>query len=238
MSNPIIDRVDLTIGNPLSINGIINKTLFLLAITAAVSFGILFMRGSGAISGGLLVPLAVVGMIGSFALGLMASFKPELAKTLAIPYACFEGLLVGGFSAIILSMYPSVPLTALCATFVTAGVMLGLFRSRLIVVTDKMRSIVMSAVIAIMLIYVVQWIFVAFGSTLPALFDGGVVAIGFSIFVIIIASFTLLINFDDIERAHAAGVDEKYEWVFCIGLLSTLVWMYVEFLRLLSFLED
>ena len=94
-------------------------------------------------------------------------------------------------------MYPTVPVTAMCATFVTAAVMLGLYRSGLVKVTEKFRSIVTSAVIAIMLVYVAQWVLsLAFGSSLPFLFEGGAIAIGFSLFVIVIASFTLLLDFD------------------------------------------
>src|SRR5690606_25439424 len=78
----------------------------------------------------------------------------------------------------------------------------------------------------------------AFGSSLPFLFEGGAIAIGFSLFVIVIASFTLLLDFDNIDRGVAMGVSEDYEWLFSIGILATLVWMYIEFMRLLSYLQD
>ena len=80
--------------------------------------------------------------------------------------------------------------------------------------------------------------FVAFGSTLPTLFDGGLVAIGFTIFVILIAAFSLLLDFDNIDRAVAAGASDDMGWLLAIGLLATLVWMYIEFLRLLSYLQE
>ena len=122
---------------------------------------------------------------------------------------------------------------------VTAAVMLGLYRSGLVKVTEKFRSIVTSALIAIMLVYVAQWVLsLAFGSSLPFLFEGGAIAIGFSLFVIVIASFTLLLDFDNIDRGVAMGVSEDYEWLFSIGILATLVWMYIEFMRLLSYLQD
>ena len=167
------------------------------------------------------------------------NFKPQKAKTLAVPYALLEGIFLGGISLFFMRMYPTVPVTAMCATFVTAAVMLGLYRSGLVKVTEKFRSIVTSAVIAIMLVYVAQWVLsLVFGSTLPFLFEGGAIAIGFSLFVIVIASFTLLLDFDNIDRGVAMGISEDYEWLFSIGILATLVWMYIEFMRLLSYLQD
>ncbi|MCO6889983.1 Bax inhibitor-1/YccA family protein, partial [Pseudomonas aeruginosa] len=113
-----------------------------------------------------------------------------------------------------------------------------LYRSGVIKVTQKFRSVMMSAVIAIMLVYLVQIGFSLFGSSLPYLFSGGVVGIGFSLLVIVIASLSLLLDFDSVERAYAAGVDESYEWVLSVGILSTLVWMYIEFVRLLRSLQN
>lgn len=141
------------------------------------------------------------------------------------------------FPCLLVLSFPLAP-TALVATFVTAAVMLALYRSGVIKVTQKFRSVMMSAVIAIMLVYLVQIGFSLFGSSLPYLFSGGVVGIGFSLLVIVIASLSLLLDFDSVERAYAAGVDESYEWVLSVGILSTLVWMYIEFVRLLRSLQN
>ena len=121
---------------------------------------------------------------------------------------------------------------------ITAAVMLTLYVTGMIKVTDKFRSIITSAIIAIGILYLVQLGFRLFGSSLPLLFDGGLVAIGFSVFVTLIASFSLLLDFDNVEKGVQYGVAREYEWVFSIGILSTLVWMYIEFLRLIGYLQS
>lgn len=240
MSNPILSRTELeTNGNPLTINGVIHKTVLLLAICAISALGVYFYGMSTGMSQGTFYAICIGGFVATLITGFIMMFKPASAKALAIPYSVFEGLLVGGLSGAVMFIYPSVPATALCATFITAAGMLALYRSGLISVTDKFRSIVTSATIAIMILYAVTWVLkLAFGTTIPLLFDGGIIAIGFSLFVIVIASFNLLLDFDNIEQAAEMGVSEDMEWVLGVGLLMTLVWMFIEFVRLLGFLED
>ncbi|GAF54571.1 LOW QUALITY PROTEIN: hypothetical protein JCM18901_149 [Psychrobacter sp. JCM 18901] len=240
MANPIVSRAELAIGgNPMTVKGVIQKTSLLLGLSALLVWAFSFMRLWAGLSQGFITMAAFGSMIAAFVLALFITFKPQKAKTLAVPYALLEGIFLGGISLFFMRMYPTVPVTAMCATFVTAAVMLGLYRSGLVKVTEKFRSIVTSAVIALCLFYVAQWVLsLAFGSSLPFLFEGGAIAIGFSLFVIVIASFTLLLDFDNIDRGVAMGVSEDYEWLFSIGILATLVWMYIEFMRLLSYLQD
>ncbi|MBS9779829.1 MAG: Bax inhibitor-1/YccA family protein [Moraxellaceae bacterium] len=240
MANPIMKRVELEVGTtPMTVEGTVKKSVFLLTLTAISSLGLFFYGLAIGVSGGFLMGTAITAMIATIFLGLAIAFKPHLAKTLSVPYALCEGLFVGVVSLIAYAKYPDVPATALSATFVTAGLMLGLYGSKVIKVTAKFRSMVISATFAIMILYIIQWVMaLAFKSSIPFLFDGGMIAIGFSLFVILIASFNLLLDFDNIERGVAMGISEEYEWVFSIGLLTTLVWMYIEFVRLLGFLED
>ncbi|WP_199507076.1 MULTISPECIES: Bax inhibitor-1/YccA family membrane protein [unclassified Psychrobacter] len=239
MANPIVSRTELAVGGkPMTVKGVVRKTSMLLGLSAVSGLGFFFYALAAGLSSNFIYMTAIVSMFAGVGLSFLMVFKPHLAKTLAVPYALLEGLFLGGISMIFAAMYPSVPLTALCATFVTAAVMLGLYRSGVIKVTDKFRSIMMSAIFAIMLLYIVQWGFAIFGSSLPFLFDGGMIAIGFSLFVVVIASFSLLLDFDNIERGVAMGVSDDYEWIFSVGIMATLVWMYVEFLRLLSYLQD
>lgn len=150
-----------------------------------------------------------------------------------------EGVLLGAFTASMYRIFPSVPLLALSATFVTAAVMLTLYVTRVIKVIEKFRSIIVSASIAIFIVYMVQLAMsLIFSSSIPLLFDGGLLAIGFSIFVTLIASFSLLLDFDNMEQGVTWGVDKDFEWVYGIGVLATLVWMYIEFLRLISYLQE
>lgn len=239
MANPIVSRAELAVGGrPMSVKGVVQKTSMLLSLSAVSGLGFFFYALMAGLSSGFIYMASIGSMFAGVAVAFLIMFKPQMAKSLAVPYALLEGIFLGGISMIFMKMYPSIPLTALCATFVTAAVMLGLYRSGMVKVNDKFRSIMMSAIFAIMILYLVQWGFVLFGSSLPFLFDGGMIAIGFSLFVVVIASFSLLLDFDNIERGVAAGVSEDYEWVFSIGILATLVWMYIEFLRLLSYLQD
>ena len=239
MANPIVSRTELAVGGkPMTVKGVVRKTSMLLGLSAVSGLGFFFYALAAGLSSSFIYMTAIVSMFVGVGLAFLMMFKPHMAKTLAVPYALVEGLFLGGISMVFAAMYPSVPLTALCATFVTAAVMLGLYRSGVIKVTEKFRSIMMSAIFAIMLLYIVQWGFVIFGSSLPFLFDGGMIAIGFSLFVVVIASFSLLLDFDNIERGVAMGVSDDYEWIFSVGILATLVWMYIEFMRLLSYLQD
>lgn len=239
MANPIIARTELaTSSTPMTVAGVASKTAFLLSLSAISALGLFFYGMTSAMSSGMLYMLAIGGLIVGMVLGLVSAFKPHLGKAVAVPYALAEGVLLGGISLIVYRIYPSVPLTALSATFVTAGIMLGLYTTGVIKVTEKFRSVVTSAVIAIAILYLVQWGFRAFGSSIPFLFDGGMIAIGFSVFVIIIASLSLLVDFDNVDRGVYYAVDRHFEWTYSMGILSTLVWMYLEFVRLLGYLED
>ncbi|WP_296403742.1 Bax inhibitor-1/YccA family protein [Psychrobacter sp.] len=240
MANPIVSRTELAVGGKsMTVKGVVHKTSFLLGLSAIAALGFFFFIMSGGIRGGMTQIITFASMFAAFGLGLFITFKPHKAKALAAPYAILEGLFLGGVSILFMGIDPSIPANALAATFVTAAVMLGLYRSGMIKVNQKFRSIMMSALFAIMLIYIVQWGFVIFGSSLPFLFQtGGLIAIGFSLFVVVVASLSLLLDFDNVERAVAAGVSEDYEWVFGIGILATLVWMYFEFMRLLSHFND
>ncbi len=240
MANPILSRTEqLTSSTPMTVQGVVTKTAFLLTLSAVSGIGLFFYALLSALSSGFLHTLAVISVFAGMGLGLLSAFKPHLAKSIAVPYALVEGVLLGSFSAIMFRFYPTVPLLALSATFITAAVMLGLYATGTIKVTQKFRSIVMSAVFAIMILYVIQWVMsLAFSSSIPYLFDGGLLAIGFSSFVVLIASFTLLLDFDNVDRGVYYGVDESFEWVHSIGILSTLVWMYIEFMRLIGYLQD
>lgn len=240
MANPIISRTELVTGAvPMTVNGVVKKTAFLLGLTALSAFGVFFGVLLGAIPAGIVSVLSIVAIFSAMGLGLLIAFKPHLAKTLAVPYALIEGVFVGAISAFAFFKFPTVPLMALSATFVTAAVMLTLYTTGVIKVTEKFRSIIVSATIAIAIVYFIQIIMsFVFGSSIPKLFDGGMLAIGFSVFTTLIASFSLLLDFDNVERSVSWGVDENFEWVHGIGILATLVWMYIEFIRLIGYLQD
>lgn len=240
MANPIVSRTELVVGGvPMTVAGVIKKTALLLGLSAISGFGLFFYALLSGMSSGALIGLFVVAMLATMGIGLTCAFKPHLSKSLAVPYAFLEGVVLGVASAFAFYKAPSIPLLALSATFVTAAVMLTLYTTGIIKVTQKFRSLVVSASIAIFVVYAISWIMrLVFGSTIPYLFDGGMVAIGFSIFTTLIASFFLLIDFKNIEDGVMYGVNQDFEWNYGIGVLATLVWMYIEFLRLIGYLQE
>ena len=239
-NNPILNRAETYADyeQPMTIQGAIQKSILLTVIAAVMGLGI-FLFCMQTMNGGIAMAAAVVGAIGGLILGLITTFKPNTARVLAIPYAFFEGAFLGGISVIFQIKYPGVPLQALLATFVTSLVLFGLYKFKIIRATEKFKSIVISASIAIALVFVVQMIMrLAFGSSIPGLFESTWLGIGFSAFVAVIASLNLILDFDLIESAAAQRAPKSYEWLSGIALLATLVWMYYSFMRLLSQLKD
>lgn len=239
MANPILSRAELAVSHtPMSIQGVIRKTAFLLGLSALTGIGFFMFAVVANLSSNFIYGATLISILAGFVLGMVVMSKPQLGKTLAIPYAIIEGIVIGAISLSVTTQFPTVAVTAMVATFVTAGVMLALYHANVIKVTQKFRSIMVSAMIAISLVYLVQLMLSVFGSSIPYLFSGGATAIAFSLLVVVIASFSLLLDFNNVERAYQSGVDKSYEWVLSIGILSTLVWMYIEFIRLLRNLQD
>lgn len=239
-SNPILTRVE-TVSNyqqPMTIQGAIQKSVVLTVISAAVGIA-LFIYSFMTLNVSLAYASAMVGAIGGFILALITTFKPNTARTLAIPYALFQGAFLGGISVIFQLKYPGVPLKALLATFVTTLVMFALYRFQIIRATEKFKAVVLSATIAIAIVFVLQFIIsLAFGSSIPYIFDNNWLGLGFAAFVAIIASLNLILDFDLIENAAAQYAPKAMEWLCGIALLATLVWMYFSFLRLIGLLSS
>lgn len=239
-SNPILTRVE-TVSNyqqPMTIQGAIQKSVVLTVISAAVGIA-LFIYSFMTLNVSLAYASAMVGAIGGFILALITTFKPNTARTLAIPYALFQGAFLGGISVIFQLKYPDVPLKALLATFVTTLVMFALYRFQIIRATEKFKAVVLSATIAIAIVFVLQFIMsLAFGSSIPYIFDNNWLGLGFAAFVAIIASLNLILDFDLIENAAAQYAPKAMEWLCGIALLATLVWMYFSFLRLIGLLSS
>ncbi len=238
-NNPILSRAETYADyeQPMTIQGAIQKSVLLTVIAAVLGLGIFFYCML-TLNTGIAVASAIVGAVGGLILGLITTFKPNTARVLAIPYAFFEGAFLGGVSVIFQMKFPGVPLQALLATFVTTLVLFALYKFQIIRATEKFKSIVISASIAIALVFVVQIIMrLAFGSSIPGLFESSWLGIGFAAFVAVIASLNLILDFDLIESAAAQRAPKSYEWLCGIALLATLVWMYYSFLRLFSLIS-
>jgi uncharacterized YccA/Bax inhibitor family protein len=231
-----------TTGEPMTVNGTIARTgllLVLMLITGAWTWH-RFM-----LAGGTLDPAAGVaavqpffwgGLIVGFILALVGSFKPTWTPITAPPYALAEGTFLGGISAMFEVQYHGIVLQAILASVGVMVVMLAIYRSGLIRVTQKFRMGVYAATGGILLLYLVQWGISAFtGSAgMSFVFGGGTFGILFSVFVVCIAALNLVLDFDLIERGVQQGAPRYMEWYCAFALMVTLVWLYLELLRLLG----
>lgn len=240
-NNPMFRKAtfDVTHGEPMTVTGAVNKSVLMTGVATAVALVFYFYclnlgyTNSPAMSG------AIGGMVGGLVLAFVAAFKPHLSTNIAIPFAVLEGLFLGGISAVYNARYPGLPLIAIAVTFVTTFALLGLYKAKIIQATEKFKAVVISATLAILILYVLQWVMtLAFGNSIPFLFDNGIIGLGFAAFVAIIASLNLILDFDLIERSAALNAPKYMEWFCGIALLATLVWMYVSFLRLLGIIRS
>jgi len=218
----------------MTLSGTINKTLILFLLLAASAMVIWWMTFNGANP---IVP-TIGGAIAGLILVVIAAFKPQYSPYLAPGYALFEGLFIGGISAIFEKMYPGIVTQAVGATFVTFIVCLGLYRYKIVKVTEQFKSVVVAATLAIATYYLISWVFSMFTSFQPVHQGNSMMSIGISVFVIIIAALNLFLDFDRIEKGVEQKMPKFMEWYGAMGLMVTLVWLYIEFLRLLSKLNS
>lgn len=184
-------------------------------------------------------PLAMVGIVVGFIAVIISMSKPNLARILGPVYSIGYGFAVGAISKGYETFYDGIVLQAVLATASVFAVMLVLYRTRIIKVTDKFRRNVIFATMGVMVLYLGSFIFSLFGGSLPFLNgDNMALSILFSVFVCGLAAMNLALDFDFIERGANAGLPKAYEWVGALGLVVTLVWLYLEVLRLLSYLRN
>jgi uncharacterized YccA/Bax inhibitor family protein len=239
-NNPMFQRVKVAVSaEPMTVSGAINKAVLMTGFSAAIAFAFfMYCMNLGLVNSPAMLG-AIVGGVAGFILALIITFKPETGKFLAMPYAAAEGLFMGGISAAYEARYPGLPLIAVAATFVTTFGLLALYKAKIIQATEKFKSVVISATIAIAVLYLIQIVMrFAFGSSVPFLFDNGIIGLGFAAFVTIIASLNLILDFDLIERSAEMRAPKAFEWFCGVALLATLVWMYVSFLRLLGIIRS
>jgi len=182
---------------------------------------------------------AMIGLIAGLILAMVTIFKKEWAMFTAPLYAICEGVALGGISFMYQAQYPGIVMNAILLTFAVMALMLFVYTNKIIKVTDKLQKGIMVATGAIMLVYLVGFIMSFFGTGIPMIHSAGPIGIGFSLVVVGIASFNLLLDFDFIEKLSSTRSAPKYmEWFAAFGLMVTLVWLYLEILRLLSKLND
>lgn len=212
----------------MTVSGAVNKTLLLTLLLVATS---VFSYGS---------PMSIflpVGALGAAAVFFFTSWKPQYSPITAPIFALLEGLFVGTISAVYAAQFAGIVIQAVAATIGVLVTMLMVYKSGLIKVTEKFRMGVSMAVGAIMIIYLVSWIGSFVGFQIPYLHEGGMIGIGITVAIIGIAALNLLLDFDNFEKGEQAEAPKFMEWYYGMGLMFTLVWLYVEFLRLISKLQ-
>jgi uncharacterized YccA/Bax inhibitor family protein len=215
----------------MTIQGTVVKTAILLLILMAVAV----YTWSQAIAGSPLVyGSLMVGSIGGFVVALLTIFFPKAAPFTAPIYAALEGLVLGAISAVFERMYPGIAIKAVGLSIGVLAIMLFVYGTGIIRVTEKLKIGIVAATGAICLVYLVDIVASFFGTRLPFIHESGLVGIGFSLFVVVIAALNLVLDFDFIERGVNMQAPKYMEWYGGFSLLVTLVWMYLEILRLLA----
>lgn len=237
MSNPILNsnrfrsQDAVLTEEPMTINGTLNKIFMLFAcLIAGVAMSVYWLFTNSQTA-----PMVVgVSSIVGFLLVLITCFNVRIAKYTAAPYALCEGLALGSISALFEAAYSGIVFQAISLTFVVLFVMLLLYKARVITYTERLRSIILTGLLSVMCIYLIQIVASFFGRGIPAIFESGPIGIGFSIFVIILAAFSLIQDFYFIEESSNQMLPKDFEWYGAMGLMITLVWLYLEILRLLA----
>ncbi len=227
----------------MTVNGVISATatLFMLLLaSAAVGWirteTVVLDDGTSFVGG---IPmLAWAGLIVGIGLMFFLMWKPQLAKFVAPIYAIAQGFFVGSISKAYETSYDGIVVQAAGMTVAVFAVMLVLYRTGVIRVTEKFRKIVVTATIAVMVFYGVSMLIRLFGGSVSFLSSPSLLGIAFSIFVAGLAAFNLALDFDFIERGSKQGLDKHFEWFAAFGLLVTIIWLYLELLRLLSKLRE
>jgi len=205
---------------------------------ALIYFGLLVTSflGSWVLAGaqpGLAMVLCLVGLLGGAGMVIWSSFQPAKSPVLAPIYSILEGLALGAISALVNTRFPGIVVNAVLITFGILAAMIGAYRSGFIKVTDKFRTIIFAATAGIAFCYIIDLVLRLFHVQMPFLHDSGPIGIGISLFVIGIASMNLLVDFDNIDRGEQQGLPKYFDSYMAMGLLVTLVWVYIEVLNLL-----
>lgn len=218
----------------MTISGAVNKCFIMLALMLASAFYVWndFVN-SGQVTT-LLIPCAILGLI----LALITCFKHTWAPYTSPLYALCEGVLLGGMSAMLEAKFPGIAIQAVGITFATFLAMLLAYRGGFIRATEKFKSVITAATLGIMLVYVASMILGFFGTTIPMIHESGIIGIGFSLFVVVIAALNLVLDFDSFEQCERARAPKHMEWYCAFGLTVTLVWLYFEVLILLAKLRS
>jgi uncharacterized YccA/Bax inhibitor family protein len=218
----------------MTVQGTAIKTLILTAILMVTAAWAWIGLQRGDLSGGILMASVIVGLVTA----LITIFRPTVAPYTAPLYAAAQGVALGTISAMYNNVYHGIVVNAASLTMMTLFVMLVIYSNRWITVTNKLRTGIVAATGAVALVYLISIVMNLFGVPMPYIHSAGPIGIAFSVFVVGLAAFNLLLDFDFIERGAYQGLPKTMEWYGGFGLLVTLIWLYLEILRLLAKLQD
>ncbi len=221
----------------MTIQGTVNKTALMLGIlvlSAMYTWNKFYALGNPAA----VQPYIWIGAIGGLVVALVTVFKKEYSPVTAPIYALFEGLMLGAISAIFESYYPGIVMQAVTLTFGTLFGLLLAYKTGIIRATENFRLGVAAATGGIFFIYLASFILGFFGINIPLIHSNGLMGIIFSLVVVVIAALNLVLDFDFIEKGAEHGAPKYMEWYAAFGLMVTLIWLYLEILRLLAKLNS
>lgn len=209
-------------------NGVINKSVFLWAILALGAY-------IGWTKPNVILPFAIPVILVAFAFAMIITFKKNISPVLSPVYAFLEGLFMGAITLVFEKEYPGIAVNAVFLTISVLFCMLAAFKAGFIKPTNKFYSIIGVSTLSIALLYLVDILITMFGGVgFPFINSSGPMGILFSIFVVLIASFNLILDFDFIQKGVKAGAPKYMEWYGAFALMVTIIWLYIEILRLLS----
>jgi len=220
-------------GNAMTLNGTVHKTALLL-IGVIATAAITWRRTMLTEDSSSLIPYLMVGAIGGLVVGFVTVFKKEWSPITAPLYCVLQGLFLGSISAIFEQKFPGIVFQAVSLTFGTLASLLLAYQTGLIKATENFKLGVTAATGGIMMIYLINFVMSFFGSGIPYIHESGTFGILFSLFVVVIAALNLVLDFDFIENGVEQKAPKYMEWYAAFGLLVTLIWLYLEILRLLA----
>ncbi len=240
-SNPVLQEKSysgtilegISTGEEMTMKGTMNKfgVMIVLMLGSTLLAWSQFYKGSDPL------PLMYIGVFGGLALAVVMAFKMKWAPVLAPAYAILEGLFVGSVSAIYNYKFPGLPIQAVALTLLVTLIMFLIYRYKIIKVTSKFRTVIIVATSAVAIFYLIQWLTFSIGGSAIAsslTSTNTPLSIGFSILMVVLASMNLLLNFDTVEKGVEMKAPKFMEWYSAFGLMVTIVWLYLEILRLLS----
>lgn len=238
-SNPVLGRASWTVsgehagyGPSMTIAGTVNKAgvlMICVALTAIWTWNQFLTNGPGAVGG-----LIVIGAFGGLIAAIATVIRKEWAPVTAPIYALLEGLVLGSISAMLEQRFPGIAIEAVALTFGTCICLLLAYRAGMIQATQRFTVGILAATGGIALVYVASMILGLFHVQVPGIFGNGPVGILFSLMVVTVAALNLILDFSFIEESARRGAPKYMEWYAAFGLMVTLIWLYMEIIRLLS----